>query len=354
MKKIFQETVFAAILLLSVTVKADVIKNPFSIEFNGEIIGNDIFCEEGRTYINIQDIAAFYDLYVAFNEDTIHLSAQVPSVEKPLAVYDAKGIQCVNRRDVYNLINGTSDECRYEYTYTTVTNEGGTHYGVSHYGIFRNSDHKLLSGIPFFTFGKNAIKTLQIAEPLPEADGEIIQNRVTDAYIPLDVYEKVVLARYLTPQYSSFAETADIIYSGNTYTLHVKNIEDKAYFWVRDLTDIFGFKVDFIDGCVQITDETMLVVNLPDGLKIHRVDGIRYLSAKNADTYFDSAGYYIGESMYELKSGQKYGGVITALEKKDGSTSAEEVFEGNSVPYMVGNFGLRMYYYDFFAKKGLV
>lgn len=105
--------------------------------------------------------------------------------------------------------------------------------------------------------------------------------------------------------FGSFSVIADNLYNitENPYTITVNgvkkaiqgyNINDSSYFRLRDIGEQVGFDVDFKDNTILIatrgsydmqTDNS----NAEPTLAYEIINGIEYISAKNATLYFDEA-----------------------------------------------------------------
>ncbi|MCH5188466.1 MAG: discoidin domain-containing protein [Oscillospiraceae bacterium] len=321
---------------------------PQPAEFNGEILLWGRILENGQNYVNIQDVAAMYGLYAAFDGRTITISDEAPAGTQEMRLCrDSNGIMCVPYTDALNSIelSGQGFKCNY-------MTGPRWEYGSA---VTRVGESKILSRVLFFRHMQ-----LDILNDAPAVLGDQNVDGYTDpshhgacSYIPLEYYQKVLLARYMTPQYDSNEPNADVVYNG-THTIGVKNIDGRAYFRIRDLADIFGFSVDFDGRRVILSDERLPKYVLPERLKVYNIEGISYLKSPDAESYIAGLGngLELTSGYYELTNSRPVAGNIVAI--NDGKMSVVELVSGNYVPHTgVSSFD-RMYYLDFFVKKGLI
>lgn len=92
-------------------------------------------------------------------------------------------------------------------------------------------------------------------------------------------------------QYIATENTYPIKLNGNDVALEGYQINDYTYFKLRDIGDKVGFNVDFQNDTILINtkEETSLPNNSTEhssSLIYETINGIEYISAKNAEEYF--------------------------------------------------------------------
>ena len=187
MRKTVGALIAAVILCPALYVHAETLQSPHTATFNGEIVMNTRYMEDGYTYFDIQDVAAFYDNYARFDGRKITVSAEPPASPAELRLCDANGILCVPRLDLQNLVNTFSKEFRFEYSYI---NGSG-----SHYSIVEADTGAVRCGVPFFRH--KLIEILNDADFIADPSSDVPDSFASErdgatAFIPLDVYNKVV------------------------------------------------------------------------------------------------------------------------------------------------------------------
>ena len=97
-------------------------------------------------------------------------------------------------------------------------------------------------------------------------------------------------------QYVATENTYPIKLNGNNIALEGYQINDYTYFKLRDIGDKVGFNVDFQNDTILINtkEETSLPNNATEQsshLIYETINGVEYISAKNAHKYFDEQGW---------------------------------------------------------------